>query len=195
MTQHSIIINLRVRGRGCGRQAGVSKSFTLAKRCCCLSISRYTRHMYLYLYVADVSVSVCKFLRLSVCLTVCVQALRYGYGRLGAPIMERSTTDWFWFWGLLLGTGKRIDFWRRTHRCLSSVSNLSAQCVRVCVSVRCSYGSLVSVAYSGHAAVRIALICSNYLKYLAYAHTHTHIMPVFVCVQMVFFQRPRSALL
>lgn len=46
--------------------------------------------------------------------------------------------------------------------------------MRVCVSARCSYGSLVSVAYSRHAAVRIALICSNYLKYLAYAHTHTH---------------------
>lgn len=161
-------------------------SFYLAILVICICIC--TLQMYLYLCVSF-------FVSPSVWLSVCVQALRYGYGRLGAPIMERSTTDWFWFWGLLLGTGKRIDFWRRTHRCLSSVSNLSAQCVRVCVSARCSYGSLVSVAYSGHAAVRIALICSNYLKYLAYAHTHTHIMPVFVCVQMVFFQRPRSALL
>lgn len=175
----------------------MSKSFTLAKRCCCLSISRYTRHMYLYLYVADVSVSVCKFLRLSVCLTVCLCA---------------SSPIWVWALGcshngafddrLVLVLGAVTGDWK-TYRFLKAYASLPQQrfefistvCACVCVCARCSYGSLVSVAYSGHAAVRIALICSNYLKYLAYAHTHTHIIPVFVCVQMVFFQRPRSALL
>lgn len=130
--------------------------------------------MYLYLCVSF-------FVSLSVCLCA-------------------SSPIWVWALGcshngafddrLVLVLGAVTGDWK-TYRFLKAYASLAHQrfefintlcatvcvcvCVCECVSARCSYGSLVSVAYSGHAAVRIALICSNFLKYLAYAYTRTHI--------------------
>lgn len=163
----------------------------------CVFLSRYTRHMYLYLYVADVSVSVCKFLRLSVCLTVCLCA---------------SSPIWVWALGcshngafddrLVLVLGAVTGDWK-TYRFLKAYASLPQQRFEfistVCACV-CECEMLVWLA-------RICSLqrtcCCSYCSYMfklsevpsIRIRTHTHIMPVFVCVQMVFFQRPRSALL